>query len=233
MSDVKNDKPLGGKAYGSIPHLPNSRVGPGDYHCHEGQASICCVKARDRHDRIIVTEKLDGSNVSVANVGGEIIALTRAGYRAETSPYEMHHAFRDWVAKRDWSGLGQGFRISGEWMHTAHGTMYSGHDPLICFDVIGHGNKRFPHDEARELFSALGLPGAHVISDGPPLSVDDAMEMLGERGFHGAQEQVEGAVWRVERNGVFDFLAKFVRLDKQDGKYLNGVTGADPIVMLT
>lgn len=61
-------KPLGHKAYGSIPHLPNSRLGVGDYHCHEGQARICCEKARDKHDRIIVTEKLDGSNVCVANI---------------------------------------------------------------------------------------------------------------------------------------------------------------------
>ena len=33
-------KPLGRKAYGSIPHLPGSRIGPGDHHCHEGQRRI-------------------------------------------------------------------------------------------------------------------------------------------------------------------------------------------------
>jgi hypothetical protein len=50
-------KPLGFKNYGSIGHLPCSRMGPGDHSVHEGQARICLEKARDKHDRIFVTEK--------------------------------------------------------------------------------------------------------------------------------------------------------------------------------
>lgn len=226
-------KPLGHKAYGSIPHLPASRVGPGDYHCHEGQARICCETARDKHDRIIVTEKLDGSNVCVANIKGSIAALTRAGYLARTSPFSMHHAFADWVMARDWSALDAGHRLSGEWMHTAHGTLYDGVNSLIGFDVFGPDNKRLPHDDARRVMSDLGIHGAYVISDGPPISVDAAMDMLNVNGFHGATEQVEGAVWRVERRGAFDFMAKFVRHDKQDGKYLAGVGSDAPVLIRT
>ena len=224
-------KPLGHKAYGSIPHLPNSRVGPGDYHCHDGQAVIATEKPRDKHDRIIVTEKLDGSNVSIANVRGEIMAITRAGYLASTSPFEQHHVFSDWVARGKWDNLPVGFRVAGEWMYHAHGTIYTPSSPLICFDAFDAGNKRLSHDLAHGLFAALGLQGAHVISDGPPISVDAAMDLLGVNGFHGAQEQIEGAVWRVERRGVFDFMAKFVRLDKVDGKYLETISGLPPIVM--
>ena len=40
MRLVMTNKPLGRKAYGSIGHLPNSRVGPKDHHIHEGQLSI-------------------------------------------------------------------------------------------------------------------------------------------------------------------------------------------------
>jgi hypothetical protein len=36
---------------------------------------------------------------------------------------------------------------------------------------------------------------------------------------HGAEE-AEGAVWRVERNGEFDFMAKFVKPTKIDGVFL-------------
>ena len=226
-------KPLGHKAYGSIPHLPSSRVGPGDYHCHEGQARICIEKARDKHDRIIVTEKLDGSNVCVANIHGSIAALTRAGYLAMTSPFRMHHAFADWVTARDWSALPSGYRLSGEWMHTAHGTLYAGVHALIGFDVFGPDNKRLPHDDARAIMGAVNVQGAHVLSDGPPISIDLAMSKLNVHGFHGALEQVEGAVWRVERKGAFDFMAKFVRHDKQDGKYLAGVGRDEPIVQVT
>jgi ATP-dependent RNA circularization protein (DNA/RNA ligase family) len=224
-------KPLGHKAYGSIGHLPASRIGPGDHHVHEGQATICTSRARDKHDRVIVTEKLDGSNVAVAKKGGSIWALTRSGYVADTSPYEQHHVFQRWVEARDFASLPEGFRVSGEWMYHAHGTIYEPDAPLICFDVFDAGNRRLPHDAARLMFSDLNLIGAKVISDGPPLSIDAALQAVGEFGFHGAKEQVEGAVWRVERKGAFDFMAKFVRHDKQDGKYLAGVTGAAEIKM--
>ena len=41
--------------------------------------------------------------------------------------------------------------------------------------------------------------------------------------LHG--EEVEGAVWRVEREGRVDFLAKYVRPDKIDGKYFPQISG--------
>ena len=90
-------KPLGMKAYGSIPHLPESRLGPGDHSVNAGQARICLERTRDRHDVIIVQEKLDGSCTAVAKVDGVIIPLGRAGYPAWTSKYEMHRLFSDWV----------------------------------------------------------------------------------------------------------------------------------------
>jgi len=68
-------KPLGRKSYGSIGHLPNSRMGPADRKISEGQERIATAKARDKHDRVIVTEKLDGSNVGIAKVAGKIVAL--------------------------------------------------------------------------------------------------------------------------------------------------------------
>jgi len=44
-----------------------------------------------------------------------------------------------------------------------------------------------------------------------------------------ALDPVEGAVWRVERRGAVDFLAKFVRPEKLDGCYLPEVSGAAAI----
>src|SRR5205814_3598625 len=111
-------KPLGRKAYGSIPHLPSSRLGPGDHTCSAEQARICTVKARDEHDRIIVTEKLDGSNTAIANVGGAIVALTRAGHLATASRHEQHHLFAHWVRERYahfQDTLADGEALHGEW----------------------------------------------------------------------------------------------------------------------
>ena len=71
-------RPLGGPAYGSIPHLPGSRTGPSDRTIELGQARICLERTRDRHDLVIVLEKLDGSCVAVANLDGQIVPLMRA-----------------------------------------------------------------------------------------------------------------------------------------------------------
>ena len=81
------------KNYGHIAHLPGSRMGPGDHSCELGQLRIATLKARDRHDHVIVQEKLDGTNVGVARVEGVLYPLVRAGYVADTSPFEQHWRF--------------------------------------------------------------------------------------------------------------------------------------------
>lgn len=225
------EKPLKRKAYGSIPHLPGSRLGPADHCCHQGQSDICQIKARDKHDRIIVTEKLDGGNVAIAKVDGMVWALGRAGYPAITSKFVQHHYFEAWVnaGRAKWDAmLDDGEVLHGEWLAMAHGTRYDlPHAPLVAFDLTRFG-KRVPHDEMTDRCTVYGVTTAAVISDGPPIAIDNALAMLGEKGRHGALETVEGAVWRVERHGEFDFMAKYVRHDKQDGKYLPEVSGCDP-----
>ena len=233
MSISKPVKPLGRKAYGSIGHLPNSRIGPGDHHVHEGQGRICMEKARDKHDRIIVTEKVDGSNVAVAKIDGEIIALGRAGYPAATSPFEQHHFFAEWVSAH--SGMFQRMLensevLHGEWLAQAHGTLYDlHHSPFVAFDLTRTG-KRVPWDEHFHRCRLYDIVTPRVIHIGGALPVDSVLPSITWSG-HGVRfgEQVEGAVWRVERRGIFDFMAKWVRPDKIDGKYLPEVSGKDAI----
>lgn len=237
--EKKNTKPLGGKNYGSIAHLPGSRLGPGDHSCHEGQERICNEKVRDKHDRIIVQEKLDGSNVGVAKINGEILALTRAGYLAHTSSYVQHHKFGEWVAAnamRFAEVLADGERLAGEWLLQAHGTRYKlPHEPFVVFDLM-RGMKRATYEELQAKVSGrFVLP--HTIHVGDALSIEEAMKLLGEYGNHGAIDPIEGAMWRVERNElidpgkggerrwVVDFLAKYVRPEKADGCFLESVTG--------
>lgn len=178
---MNSKKPLGGKAYGSIPHLPTSRLGPGEHHIHEGQQRICLETARDRHDQIIVTEKLDGSCVSIANVDGSIIALSRAGYRAETTPYEQHHIFASWVSDRlelFSKLLLPGMRLVGEWLALAHGTRYElWHEPFVLFDVMVD-KKRLSHDVIARTGKEMALPVAHCLWRGSPLSLQRAKKLL-------------------------------------------------------
>lgn len=234
-------KPLGYKNYGSIPHLPNSRMGTGDHKCHEGQARIATVKARDRYDDIIVTEKLDGSNVGVARVGNTIYPLGRAGYPAVSSPYLQHRLFSNWVLEnfeRFWSILEPGERVVGEWLAQAHGTRYNlTHEPFVVFDMF-RDNERVLYDE---VLARVGgdFTTACLVHRGTSISVEDVMASLGKYGFHGALDPVEGAVWRVERSNptgnkgerkkVVDFLVKYVRPDKVDGYYLTDVSGNEAV----
>lgn len=230
---MKNNKPLNRKSYGSIAHLPNSRLGAGDHKCSDGQARIATEKKRDKHDLIIVQEKVDGSNVGIAKLNGEILPITRAGYLANTSPYKMHHQFYHWVLdqkNRFNELLNEGERICAEWMLVAHGTKYIlPHEPFIAFDIMV-GTERITFDELTERIKPFEIIQPKLISRGDSLSVENALKGI-EISGHGAIDKVEGCVWRVERNAlnkrtgerkwIVDYLVKYVRKDKVDGLYLS------------
>lgn len=224
MIDIR---PLGKKSYGSIPHLPGSRLGSGDYCISEGQAKIATEKKRDKHDLIIVQEKLDGSNVSVAKVNDNILALTRAGYLAETSPYKQHHYFAYWVNENEsrfHQLLNEGERVCGEWLAMAHGTRYNlRHEPFVAFDIM-QGNVRVNYETFCSRIKSVHLVGPNLLSIGEPFPIEEMIKKIQVSG-HGAIDPVEGAIWRIERKGVVDFLTKYVHHHKQDGKYFAEVTG--------
>jgi hypothetical protein len=230
----KPAKPLGAKGYGSTPHLVGSRVGPSDSHVEPTLAKIMTEKVRNRHDRIIVTEKLDGSCLTAANVGGRILPVNRAGYLVSDSPWPMQHVFGRYVEDRERkfaSVLSDGERIAGEWMLQAHGTRYRIVDPddlFVAFSIIGPRG-RIPYDEFAARVDAAGIRRAHVISDGPAMSQVQAVDALGSTGFHDALEQPEGAVWVLETRGEFNCIAKHVIPEKIDGKYLSSITGLPEI----
>lgn len=224
-------KPLKQKSYGSIPHLLGSRLGIGDHHCHEGQHNIATLKTRDRHDLVIVQEKLDGSNVGVAKIDGKIIAITRAGYTADSSKYSQHLIFDLWVKENEerfLKLLKEGERICGEWLVMAHGTRYDlKHEPFVPFDLMT-GNERTTYNVFESRVQELGFIVPKLLHIGCSVGIDYIVDKIKTSG-HGALDEVEGAIWRVERQGKVDFLAKFVHNHKQDGKYFAEITGAEPV----
>lgn len=227
MPMVTVSKPLGRRAYGSIGHLPNSRLGPSDHCIPEGQAKICTEDAKGR--TVYVEEKLDGSCVAVAKVRGEIIPLTRAGYRATSSPYECHHMFHEWAMCKKKAFdllLHEGERVVGEWIAQAHGTLYRDCvEPFYAFDIMT-GDKRAPYSVARSrIYNYFPMPKL-LTTGSTPVEVAMKIHMVGSSA---GCEEPEGVVYRVERGYGVEFLAKWVRPDKVDGKYLPSVTGADAI----
>ena len=240
MTQKRGQKPIGTKSYGSIGHLPGSRMGTNDSQCHEGQKRIATLQARDRHDCIYVQEKLDGSNVGVARIDGAIFPLTRAGYLADTSPYEQHWRFAQWVYTQQYRFLAvlqDGERLCGEWLLQAHGTRYYNlpHEPFVVFDLMVK-MERATLNDLTERVRDYGFVLPRLLSSAPPFSIEQALKAITTSG-HGAIDPVEGAVWRVERNELIapsrggdrapkvDFLVKYVRPDKVDGCFLPGVNG--------
>lgn len=216
-------KPLGKKAYGHIAHMSGSRMGPADKKCHKGQEKIGTEQARDYKDLIIVQEKLDGSNCSIAKINGKLFSLTRSGYEAKTSPFKQHHIFDKWVNKHysRFDGiLDDNERISGEWLLEAHGTRYDlQHEPFVVFDMF-RNNERITYLELMNIsfYGDLILP--NLLHIGQPIKLKHVLKKI-EKSGHGAIDPVEGAVWRIEREGKVDFLFKYVRPEKEDGIYMD------------
>lgn len=231
------EKPLGHRSYGTIPHLPGSRKGEGDI---EADSSLVkwCTEGLPEHSRLIVQEKLDGSNVGVVLLNGEVIPLIRAGYPAKEAHYEFLREFHYWAMGREdlWRKiLNEGERICGEWLALAHGTLYNlPHIPFVAFDIM-KGHTRLFYEEFVDRVGDL-LPTPKVIhSDIKPLPIEDMKQKLYPSG-HGAVGTIEGAVYRLERTRNSSgkpmrdvFLAKWVDPTKADGCYLPEVTGRDPI----
>lgn len=217
-------KPLNRKNYGSIPHLSNSKLGEKDYFIEEGQERILTQKVRDEHDTVLVFEKYDGSNVGVAKKDGKIFALNRKGYEAHKSPYKQHLEFSKWVNNHAGlfnSLLKEGERVAGEWLLQTHGLVYHiKQEPVVFFDYFDANNKRKPF----ELLRQTGLPLPRLLHQGGAVSVDDLVPILNlKTDTIWSEENPEGMVYRLERKGGVEFLAKWVRADFQTGKYCIGV----------
>ena len=220
-------KPLNRKNYGSIPHLSNSKLGIGDHFIHKGQERILTEKVRDKHDKIFVFEKYDGSNVGICKVNNKIVALTRSGYTAITSPYKQHHLFSEWVYKNELTWfhlLENGERIAGEWLAQAHGIKYKIDErlePIVFFDHFNAKNERSSFDVLDTFYKEYEIQLPRLLHVGKAEKPSNIITELNKNTYGiTPEEKPEGMVYRVERKGKVDFLAKWVRNDFEAGKYI-------------
>jgi len=216
---MSDSKPLGQKAYGSIPHLPGSKRGPGDHGLEEKQAALLLDGRRGW--TIVTQEKLDGACVSVAKIGGEIVALGRAGYPALSSPYPHMRAFDAWVQERRdrferlFAGVHDGERVVGEWMLMAHGLRYliaQPDDLFVAFDLMVGHERKLPAVVA-ERCGGVGLAYAYDTQWAPGRTASRFP----------AEGPAEGIVYRAieDRVSKIRFLGKWVRPDFEAGRYLS------------
>jgi hypothetical protein len=231
-------KPLGGKAYGSIAHMPGSKRGPGDHGISEQQAAIVTDK-RPSTMRVYAQEKLDGTCMVVAKTDGRIVALGRKGHPAESAPYEHMRLFASWVAQRASRFarlLNEGERVAGEWLLMTTSIRYRVLDPdalFVAFDIMREQTRAVTLDvEDRCNECRVDVVGTLGVEDAFPGHFE-MLERL-ERCRNGDIEtdaRAEGIVYRVERKhlGAWEssFLAKWTRPDFEAGSALVGI-GANP-----
>jgi hypothetical protein len=231
---AKAEKPLQGKAYGSIPHLPGSKFGKDDKGCPPGEAKFFTEKMRNKEDNIVVTEKLDGTSCGVLKLNDEIIPLNRAGYPCISAKWEQHKMFHHWAMQRETTfqtALKNGQWLMGEWLAQAHGTLYNleNRSPWAVYDMFDKG-KRQTYEVLIPKCYSMGLSWVPILHSSQSVcSVETAMKLLGFDGSYGAQELAEGCVWRAECSDGKIYLAKYVRPEKEVGKYLEKETGKEPI----
>jgi hypothetical protein len=212
------------RSYGPIPHLPGSKIGPSDVLIDHEQCERL-TKQPYAGDEIIVSEIIDGSRMGVAKINKEIIPLLASGHPASESPHLQHKLFGDWVKEnkhRFRDLLANGEWCACEWCIQAHTTRYRFYgEPFFLLDIISKGNK-LTYERMRKRNSHLdsfripyfGWYGYNAVS------VSSMLALMGTTGWVGARDQVKGAVWRVERNGVVEALAKYVNPSKETENYL-------------
>lgn len=212
-------KPLGHRAYGSIPHLPGSKVGEHDKYITEGQARYLTEQKPSKNHRVVVQTKLDGSCVSVAKLDGKLVPIGRAGYLLESAPFPHLVEFCGWVerhAEQFDDLLDEGERVVGEWMNVALSTRYviDGDISLFRpFDLMT-GHNRMGVMAVNLRCQQVGLRPVPILSYGDALSVEAARALQDN-------PNDEGLVYRMESNGGVDYLAKWVRPDYVPGALLD------------
>lgn len=208
-------KPLNRKTYGSIPHLLGSNNHDGDKFITPGQTRICTERVRDRLDVVIVQEKHDGCCSGVTRIDGSLVALSRSGYRAVDSPHKHLKAFdrfvEEWCDAFDF--IREGEVLVGEWLWKVHSTRYTIKRPLDWFrpfDIfVDRKRLRFVDFMSRIQDSSPMLRLPNLLHMGEAISTRKAMERT--RLTSDGIDQPEGVVYRIERGGEVDFLAKYVR----------------------
>lgn len=211
------------KTYNKIGHLSKSRLGEGDHFVDAKTEKTATKELDDLLTLIIVQEKLDGSNVCVANVGGEIVAMGRSGYRCSESNQEQHRRFANWVQLKInhfQNLLMPGDRIVGEWLAQAHGTRYElEHDPFVAFDLFKGEDRCTYHDFLLNVLP-WGFITPQVYHIGGSCSISRIEKLSSKiKSIHNAIDPIEGFIWRIETNGKFKNIVKYVRAQKEDGKY--------------
>ncbi len=203
------------RSYASIKHLPGSKmINDEDRLLGKQEISLFCERRRSSSDIVIVTEKVDGMNVSVLKKDDKLYPLSRKGYDVRTNDKEWIKLFAKFVEineDRFMDMLENNQRCCGEWMIKTHTIQYKlPHEPFIPFDIIDLDSNRLRYVEFRNLVEFYNFTPAGLIHIGESISPDIVISLMG-RGYHGAINGIpEGIVYKYENLDGYVCSGKFV-----------------------
>lgn len=134
-------------------------------------------------DSVVVEEKLDGYNVRVAMIGGNIYAFTRGGF---ICPYTTHR-IRQALGKELRQLLEDGERliVAGEVVgienpYVPHIYPEAGGFSYFAFDILSLEGRQLPVDERNELLDNYGVPRVRELGRVNKEEVEQVRHMLKE-----------------------------------------------------
>ena len=230
-------KTIKGKLYGSIPHMPGScNYQERDVYIDDTSYRIAIGEIKPKNSKeypnVYVTEKMDGSCCGVIlTEDNQVVALTRAGNTAWSSPYYQHHVFAQWVLENEdqfRKMMFPGQRIVGEWVLQLHSTMYR-EAGFYLFDVFDSDNTKCCYEVVKSVvehqyMALLKLPRLVAKSEGKgsKLSPNNCFYLAQRESAYspeGLVYTVEAAS-TVEHGGKVLFKCKWVRPGYEPGKYM-------------
>ena len=98
----------------------------------------------------------------------------------------------------------------------------------MFFDYFNKNNDRLLQSELKEIVNKYDFQLPRLLHEGDPMTVNELLPILNlkTKGIESLDDP-EGMVFRVERKGKVDFLAKWVRSDFPTGKYCINVEEKD------
>lgn len=228
IGEIVYNKKIIPKNYGSIKHLMGSKMR--DIYDIQLDSRIQKfflenLQFPDR-DEVIITEKVDGSNVGVVKKNDKLYPITRKGYDVR----DLHDKngnkvlFLLYFAKyvednqdKFYSLLRNGERCVCEWMIRTHTIPYIlDSEPLFLLDIVNcETKKRESYDNLKQRAYKNGFnipPEIFRSTEGTnTLSLNELQTKIKYSLVNKTKTQdIEGFVWRYQRDGKFYNSAKFV-----------------------
>lgn len=146
------------KGYSSIPHLSGSKMtSKEDIRLLNGEEYFT-IKTKEKKDKVLILEKIDGCCISVRRDGDTLIPATRNGFSIDDGQYAHIKAFLPFLEENKQvflSALADGETVYGEWTFAEHGTPKSAYKKLFYpFDIVGVDGK-IPYLDVQRRFDGV------------------------------------------------------------------------------